>query len=100
MAGALSRNCGAKSASVVPVKSATSADIDRWLTAMNVEAVPDVVPDEWMTVKALAERLRLARPTISQKLLDIESRGLAERKVFRITTGSVTRPVEHWRLTQ
>jgi response regulator of citrate/malate metabolism len=56
------------------------------------------VPPGWLTACQVAEKVGRARGTVGALLAAAVREGRAERRSFRITSGSVTRPVPHYRL--
>jgi hypothetical protein len=69
-----------------------------WAAALRAPAVTDVIPPGWFTTKQLADKLGRPRPTMARLLADAVAAGRCEVQRFRVTTGSVTRPVPHYRL--
>ena len=69
-----------------------------WAAALAPSIVQDVVPPGWFTTKQLADKLGKPRPTMTRLLAEAVAAGRCEVQHFRATTGSVTRPVPHYRL--
>lgn len=57
----------------------------------------DAVPRGFLTVQQYADHFRISRQTAQRQLRAGHERGTIERRAFRITTGSVCRPVPHFR---
>lgn len=74
------------------------ANLAQWCAALASPAVTDVVPPGWFTTKQLSEKLGKPRPTMTRLLAEAVAAGRCEVQHFRATTGSVTRPVPHYRL--
>jgi len=74
------------------------ADLAQWCAALASPAVTDVVPPGWFTTRQLAEKLNTPLPTMGRLLSESVAAGRCEVEKFRVTTGSVTRPVQHYRL--
>jgi hypothetical protein len=81
-------------------KRAASPDPDlaAWCAALAAPAIEDTVPPGWLTSRELGAKLGKAGSTIGTLLARAVREGRAERQEFRIRTGSVTRPVPHYRL--
>jgi len=73
-------------------------DLTQWCAALAAAAVTDVVPPGWFTTKQLSDKLGKTRPTMTRLLAEAVAAGRCEVQHFRATTGSVTRPVPHYRL--
>jgi predicted transcriptional regulator len=74
-------------------------DLAQWCAALAQVATPvDVVPHGWMTANALANKLKLPKSTLQQRLMRLCVEGKAERKMFRVRLAKNTRPVPHYRL--
>ena len=71
-------------------------DLAAWCAALASPAVTDVVPPGWFTTKQLADKLNKTRPTMARLLAEAVADGRCEVQRFRVTTGSVTRPVPHY----
>jgi len=74
------------------------ADLAAWCAALASPVALDTVPPGWLTAKALAAKLGKALPTVSTLLTRAVAEGRAERQMFRIQSGQVTRPIPHYRL--
>jgi hypothetical protein len=72
-------------------------DLAQWCAALASPAVTDVVPPGWFTTRQLAEKLNKALPTMGRLLAEAVADGRCEVQKFRVTTGSVTRPVPHYK---
>jgi hypothetical protein len=72
-------------------------DLAQWCSALAAPAVTDVIPPGWFTTKQLAEKLNTPLPTMGRLLSESVAAGRCEVQRFRVTTGSVTRPVPHYR---
>jgi hypothetical protein len=72
-------------------------DLAKWCAALASPAVTDVIPPGWFTTKQLADKLGRPRPTMGRLLAEAVAAGRCEVQKFRMTTGSVTRPVPHYR---
>lgn len=59
----------------------------------------DEVPEGWITSDQYAQMAGLAKATASQRLIEMERRGIAERKKFRIRKGEGQRvyPIWHYK---
>jgi len=68
-----------------------------WAAALRAPAVTDVIPPGWFTTKQLADKLGKPRPTMTRLLAEAVAAGRCEVQRFRVTTGSVTRPVPHYK---
>jgi hypothetical protein len=73
------------------------ADLAQWCAALASPAVTDEVPPGWFTTKQLSEKLGKPRPTMTRLLAEAVAAGRCEVQHFRATTGSVTRPVPHYK---
>jgi response regulator of citrate/malate metabolism len=73
------------------------ADLAQWCAALAMQAVTNVVPPGWFTTRQLAEKLNTPLPTMGRLLSESVAAGRCEVEKFRVTTGSVTRPVQHYR---
>lgn len=80
------------------MKRATDPDLARWCAVLATSQDPDKVPPGWLTAKEISERIGKALSTVGGQLGRAVLEGSAERKTFRILTGSVVRPVPHYRL--
>ena len=69
-----------------------------WCAALASPPAQDVVPPGWFTTKQLSATLRKSLPTISRLVTEATAAGRCEVARYRVTTGSVTRPVAHYRL--
>ena len=58
----------------------------------------DAIPDNWHTAQQLADAWGLSLERASAMLLQAVGKGIAERKKFRISAGSVVRPVWHYQI--
>jgi hypothetical protein len=82
------------------VKKVTAEQLNAsaWAAALTAPVAVDVVPPEWLTTRQLAEQLGKAFPTVGALVGRAVAEGRCERKMFRVTSGSVTRPIPHYRL--
>jgi hypothetical protein len=78
--------------------TAEQLEASAWAAALASPAVVDKVPPGWHTASQLAALLEKPPSTIGKLLLSAIRAGKCERQNFRITTGSLTRPVPHYRL--
>jgi hypothetical protein len=81
-------------------KPATAEELNAaaWAAALASPVVADKVPAGWFTSKQIGKQLNKADSTMGALLSRAVGEGRAERKSFRVTIGSVTRPVPHYRL--
>ena len=80
------------------MKSKPDHDLARWCAALSEGKPTDKVPDGWLTAKQIAQTTGKAASTIGMQLCRAVSQGRCERKEFRICTGSLVRPVPHYKL--
>jgi hypothetical protein len=73
------------------------ADLAQWCAALASPAVTDVVPPGWFTKRQLAKKLNKPLPTMGRLLAEAVAACRCEVQHFRATTGSVTRPVPHYK---
>ena len=73
-------------------------DLARWCAALATSQDPDKVPPGWLTAKQICKQVGKALSTVGGQLNRAVKEGAAERTTFRILTGSVVRPVPHYRL--
>jgi hypothetical protein len=73
-------------------------DLAKWCAALASPIITDIVPPGWHTAREIASRLGQGGSTIGALLCRAVREGRAERQMFRVTTGQVTRPVPHYRL--
>jgi hypothetical protein len=73
-------------------------DLAKWCAALAAPVATDVVPPGWLTARDLAAKLGRAPSTIQHSLVWAVREGRAEKQLFRIQTGDVTRPIPHYRL--
>jgi len=66
------------------------------LAALRSSVVPSEVPKGYYTKKQLAESLGVSTDAVKSILGKMK----IETKMFRVTQGSVTRPVPHYRLAE
>jgi hypothetical protein len=78
--------------------TAEQLEASAWAAALATPAIEDTVPPGWLTSRELGAKLGKAGSTIGTLLARAVREGRAERQEFRIRTGSVTRPVPHYRL--
>ncbi len=64
------------------------------LAALQSQTVPAVVPKGFYTIKQLAEKTGQTKKSVEWWL----QKRKTERRMFRVTTGQVTRPVPHYKL--
>ena len=69
-----------------------------WAAALATPKEVDEVPEGWLTAKEISAKLGKATPTVGASLCRAVAEGRCERKTFRVTSGSVTRPIPHYRL--
>jgi hypothetical protein len=69
-----------------------------WAAGLAAPKEVDEVPPDWLTTRQIAKQIGKAMPTTGALLGRAVAEGRAERKMFRVTTGSVTRPIPHYRL--
>ena len=74
-------------------------DLAAWCAALASRPVTDAVPPGWFTIQQLSATLRKPRPTICRLVSEATVAGRCEVQKFRVTTGSVTRPVAHYKLS-
>jgi hypothetical protein len=81
-------------------KKITAEDLEAsaWAAALSAPIVEDTVPAGWMTARQIGQKLGKAGSTIGTLVARAVREGRAERQNFRISTGSVTRPVPHYKL--
>lgn len=77
----------------------TDPDLAKWCAALSAAVVTEEVPEGWYTTRQLSQKLGKALPTMGAQLNRAVAEGRCERKLFRITSGSVTRPIPHYKLT-
>jgi response regulator of citrate/malate metabolism len=80
------------------MKRQAEPDLAAWCAALASPIIEDTVPPGWMTARELAKKLGKADSTMGKLLNRAVAEGCAERQMFRITTGAVTRPVPHYKL--
>lgn len=102
-ASARTHTCRPESTGIVrgtPRKSGANLDPDlaKWCEALAFPTPLDTVPPGWLTVQQLADKLGVPRRTIGERISNAVREGRAERQMFRISTGAVTRPIPHYRL--
>jgi hypothetical protein len=68
-----------------------------WAAALAPSIVQDVVPPGWLTTRQLCEKLNKTLPTMGRLIAESVAAGRCEVQKFRVTTGSVTRPVQHYK---
>jgi hypothetical protein len=73
-------------------------DLAQWCSALASPVVTDIVPPGWLTTKQLCKKLGKAGPTMGALLCRAVAEGRCEKKLFRIQSGQVNRPVPHYRL--
>ena len=73
-------------------------DLAAWCAALASTVVQDAVPPGWFTIKELSDKLRKPRPTVCRLVTEATAAGRCEVARYRVTTGSVTRPVAHYKL--
>jgi hypothetical protein len=78
--------------------STTDPALAAWCAALATPIVADTVPDGWHTAREIAARLAKGGSTVGALLARAVREGRAEKQMFRITSGQVTRPVPHYRL--
>jgi len=64
------------------------------LAALQSQAVSSVVPEGFYTKRQLADSVGVSLDSMTDKLLKMK----VEMKMFRVTSGTVTRPIPHYRL--
>lgn len=69
-----------------------------WAAALRTERAVEEVPDGWYTVHQLSQQLGKATSTVGALVAKATLNGKCERRTFCIVTGSVTRPVPHYKL--
>ena len=74
-------------------------DLAAWCAALASTVVQDAVPPGWFTIKQLSATLRKPVPTIYRLVAEATAAGRCEVARYRVTTGSVTRPVAHYKLS-
>ena len=81
-------------------KKLTAEDIvaSAWAAVLTTQQAPDRVPPGWLTIKQIAEKTGKASSTIGAQVCRAVAEGRCERKDFRIRTGSMVRPVPHYKL--
>ena len=77
--------------------TAEQIEASAWAAALASSIVQNVVPPGWFTTRQLAEKLNTPLPTMGRLLSESVAAGRCEVEKFRVTTGSVTRPVPHYR---
>jgi acyl CoA:acetate/3-ketoacid CoA transferase beta subunit len=80
------------------MKPKPDPDLAAWCEALASPIVPDEVPPGWLTARELATKLKKGNSTMNHLLATAVAEGRAERQLFRIASGQVTRPVPHYRL--
>ena len=78
--------------------TAESLVASAWAAVLTTQQAPDKVPAGWFTVKQIAQKTGKACSTIGSQICRAVAEGRCERKDYRIRTGSMTRPVPHYRL--
>jgi hypothetical protein len=78
--------------------TAEQIEASAWAAALASPVILDEVPPGWFTARQLAKKLGKSDARTGHMLGQAVQDGRAERQSFRITTGSVTRPVPHYRL--
>ena len=70
-----------------------------WAAGLATPKEVDEVPPDWLTTRQIAKQIGKALPTTGSLLARAVAEGRAERKLFRIASGQVTRPIPHYKLT-
>jgi hypothetical protein len=78
--------------------TAEQLEASAWAAALATPTITDTVPEGWHTAREIASRLSKGGSTIGALLCRAVREGRAERQMFRITSGQVTRPIPHYRL--
>lgn len=78
--------------------STPDPDLAKWCAALATEVVADEVPPGWHTAKQIAAATGKAHSTTGAQLCRAVSEGRCERKLFRVQTGDMVRPVPHYKL--
>ena len=82
-------------------KKVTAEDLaaSAWAAALAALSTPvDVVPFGWFTAHGLADKMKIPKATLQQRVNRLVASGQAERKMFRVRLAKNTRPVAHYRL--
>jgi len=77
--------------------TAEQIEASAWAAALASSIVQNAVPPGWFTTRQLAEKLNTPLPTMGRLLSESVAAGRCEVQRFRVTTGSVTRPVPHYK---
>lgn len=78
------------------------AQADAWLNLLaSAKDEPDQVPPEWKTVNQLAAIWQISRPHAGHLISRLVSQhpDKVELRKFRVSTGTRTYPVPHYRIT-
>lgn len=79
------------------MKAKPDADLAQWCAALSAGVVTDEVPPGWLTLRQIAAKMGKAESTMGAQIGRAVANGACERREFRIRTGSVIRPVPHYR---
>lgn len=80
-------------------RRATSPDEDlaKWCAVLSEGKPVEQVPPGWLTAKQIAHKTGKAESTIGTQICRAVAEERCERREFRIRTGSMVRPVPHYR---
>ena len=81
------------------VTSKPDAELAEWCSVLSSAQPVDAVPAGWMTIKQIAKQTGKAESTIGALVCRAVANGQCKRTNFRIRTGSMVRPVPHYKLT-
>jgi hypothetical protein len=80
------------------MKKKAAEDLKRWCDLLVVIQPTEQVPDGWLTTMQICEQLNQSRSYVARRLGERMKDGSCEMKTFRIRTGSIVRPVPHYRI--
>jgi len=80
------------------ISTTKDPDLAKWCAALATPTITDTVPPGWHTTREIAARLGKGGSTVGASLCRAVREGRAERQMFRVTSGQVTRPIPHYRL--
>jgi hypothetical protein len=69
--------------------------IDR-LAQLLANPVTTEVPKGWKTIGQMAAEARVSRPTIGVLVREAVAAGQMEKRIFKIQTNSIPRPIAHY----
>ena len=80
------------------MRKKAAEDLKKWCKILVSDQPAEEAPEGWSTILQISEEINRPRTTTERQLKARLKDGTCEMKKFRVRTGSIVRPVPHYRI--